>query len=209
MRRAGVLVILLAATEPAAGERPDQLPEAGGQPGPMRKLLFRKEVQNELKLSAAQARLSLKVIDHAEMRYVVLYAAANEVKDPNQRTEAVLAVRKVVTAEVRKLLPQAIGVPATKRLLQLEVRLHRLSGFTIEPYRSMLELTEDQDRQIGVIQVKLLKAQGDAPKPDDVEGWKKWHAAEKEATEKARALLTDKQKKVWDDLVGPPFVIRP
>ena len=201
----GIGLVAIVALNLLPAVRADDLPMVGGSAGSLRSLLGKKYVRDELKLDEKQLESGLKALAAIDAKYQPMIDAAVKRRD----FDALKEIDNRKKPETRKVLAEAIGTPATKRLLQLEMQSHRFFSFFDDDIKALLMLTDEQGERIHAIRVAFNKAAGPPPRPGDPLA--EYQKLQRAAMTKARAVLTDKQRKTWDDLTGPyfEFVDRP
>jgi hypothetical protein len=191
---------------PLANEARKQLAQALG--GPF--IAFRDQVQEELKLSDEQKRkLADKFPEYAQETM----KAFDKVKDlkPPERDKEMHEHRRRAEGKLTALLKDVLDAKQQGRLLQLQ--LQQAGTFALlgqheafaklkisdEQRRQFMEVVQEMEKKI---QAEIQQIQ-DGAKPEDV--FPKIKKVRKEHETKIETLLTEAQKKQWQELLGKPL----
>ena len=187
-----------------AARADDELPPVGGTRGPIRVLLDKPSVQKELNLNREQVAKAHKVLDAVQARYQADINATSKLKGP-EVVKALKEIDRKAAPDIRKGLAEAIGVPATRRLLQIEAQDYGVHAFLREEYRDHLALTKEQLDKIAVLDREVgQKAFGTTG--NDAVKMQVLRQLNTEGVARIRKdILTDKQKAQWDKLAGPHY----
>lgn len=185
---------------------PPQGPPSG--PPPLIMLVSQRSVQSELKLTPQQMQKLSGVLtqQHAAMWTIAPADRMTKMKDLNETNDK--AVTEILQAE------------QNKRLKEISLQIQGSKAYSDPAIVKELELTMDQQLQIGAIEDTVRGQmgpppqqgqQGKGPPPNPETMRKKMALAQKSAEEKIQKLLTDEQKAKWKELVGKPFTgaVRP
>jgi Spy/CpxP family protein refolding chaperone len=169
-------------------------------------LLQNKSVQDELKITAEQ---------HAQFRKIAR-AFEQEHKDEIAKAQADKDIRK--NLELRRLALETMARSANdvlrpeqlKRLGQIELQLRGIWGLMRSETQKQLDLSDKQKLEIRAILENLEKGIREATKDDKnrAEAWKKIHALNQDASEKALDRLSEEQRKTWKEMIGEPFELK-
>lgn len=204
----------LAQQPPGGGRRGGQPPGGRGFGGGMMNspaaLLMIPEVQKELKLTDEQQTELKKFTDPAAMRERMQQWGPKFQEAQGDR-EKMQALFREMQAETEKELAKALKPEQMKRLKELVLqRGGALAAARDKELAGKLKLTDEQVSKLTKIQEELdadlreLRGPGGGGPPDS-ETQKKMAAARKEAMTKAMGVLTDEQRKSWEEMIGKPF----
>ncbi len=120
------------------------------------------------------------------------------------------ALNETVNDEVKKAL--SFTAEQSKRFDQISLQAHGLMAFASTAVDEKLKLTEDQKSKIREIAETTRTALAgafnkDASEQERTDARNKMAAAHRENMTKVQALLTDDQKKAWQELTGEPIEI--
>lgn len=212
---AGALVGMAFAQPPAGGRR-----GPGGQPpgppvgapmmfargGPMMMLglLRNPQVQQELKLTEEQIQ---KVEQLGEQMREKFRGLGQELRglSPEEREKRLQAVNEEVEKELAKILKEQ----QLKRLKQISLQVEGLAALARPEIAKQVGLTEGQLKQINEIlreaneKRRAIFQQGPGGDPQarfqELQKIRQW------VDEQIGKLLTEQQKKKWQELIGEPF----
>jgi RNA polymerase sigma factor (sigma-70 family) len=167
-------------------------------------LLVRGEVQEELQLSPEQVRR--------------IFRAAPP-RAPSQRTPGSPARSQLPNPEeiqasnaaLRSALPDILTPAQAHRLRQLQRQVASMWAFQDPENQRLLELTDHQKVEVRTHLSEAVR-QGfppGGPADERISPLLRWKEAEKDAVERIVAMLTERQKKIWNDLIGEPFDFSP
>jgi hypothetical protein len=192
----------------AAQEVPDenrkQLVEALGPPF----IVFREKVLDELKVSEGQKEMLLKHLMEQIMETGPFLDSLAETGP--DREKKLSAHRKKAEEKLAKLLKEALQPGQLSRLRQ--VTLQQQGGFALgqEDLRKELKITQEQLKRFMAITQELHRSVAPLVKEAQAGGnpaeiRPKIEQLRKDHAKKLEAVLTDAQKKQWQELLGPPF----
>jgi Spy/CpxP family protein refolding chaperone len=168
-------------------------------------------VQKELKLTDEQVAKVAEVVKQVDAKHGEEFKAARDIADQQQRREKFGELQKTVSAEVLKDLTGVLQPDQLKRLKQIELQVRGTRAFQEADVQKELNLTDDQKDKLKTISEDAGKEMQEIRKSSQgnfQEAGKKIRAAQKEALEKAVAVLTPDQKKSWKEMTGEPFEIK-
>lgn len=208
-----ILVAVLAPVpaEPAQEKRASQPIDGSAASGSVEALLRHPDVQSELKLSTQQME---KVIEIARRIREKHQADFDKLRDPavEQRRQPEANLTRTVAQETVEALRDVLDPGQVKRVEQIHLQQQGLRAFEDPKIGKALRLTDEQKNKLTIIaheaaqEARKLFRPG--AKSDFQQALKKFAEVRKAAIEKAIALLTDEQKKVWHGLIGEPFQVR-
>jgi hypothetical protein len=198
------------------------------QPSSGANLIMNKRVQEELNLTADQAR-SLEVgLRKVQEKYREQFANVPVVRPgtdprpgaapmPDPKTVAELVHKR--DAENKKVLAEVLKPEQASRLKQIELQLEGLRALTNKEVALALKLTDDQKSQVkklfdGIATATSMAAPPGLTGPEGLDAANKafgeaWNKAFKAATEKIPSLLTPEQRRRWEGMTGAPFQLEP
>jgi hypothetical protein len=197
------------APQPIPDEARKQLVEALGG-GPF--LVFRDKVQEELKLSDEQKQKLLeKFPDHVQ-ETMKLFEKIQELKSP-EREKAMQEHRQKSEQKLMTQLKDVLDAQQQERLFQLQ--LQQAGVFALlgqhEAFRKLKITDEQREKFREVVQAMekkiqpLVKEAESGGNPQEV--MPKVMKVRKEHESLIEALLSDTQKKQWQELLGKPFML--
>jgi Spy/CpxP family protein refolding chaperone len=200
-----VVVVALAAVlaAPALAQRP-----GGGRGGMMGgpALLANKSVQDELKLTDDQKATIKKIVEERT-------AAAKKARDDMDR-DAARAAREKATKALAKV-ESSLKPAQAKRFKQIQYQVGGAHALASEKVQKELGLKDKQVDEIKdalktqqtEMQELFRGARGDREKA--AEARKKMQELRKKTEAKITKVLTDEQKKKWEEMKGPKFEFKP
>lgn len=178
---------------------------SGGKLFGLSYLAKQKGVQDELKMTKAQADGVLKLIQEFNDRHKDDLAKLKDLKDA-ERFKKENELLRTAGEETNQQLATLLGADKFKRLKQIYVQQRGPYAFTESEVADALKLTKEQLKKLRDIQGEYQKALADAAKAADAnERTQKLTAAIKEALDKDLAVFSDAQKQTWKELTGPPY----
>jgi Spy/CpxP family protein refolding chaperone len=201
MRRLIVLALVLGVFALVAGPALTQPPRGGmggGATGAM--LLGQKAVQEELKLTEDQIAKVREFGQKQAEKMKELFGGG----DREKMAEAM----KAAAAEGEKMVKELLKEDQAKRLKEIQLQVRGFQAFADEEIQKTLKITDEQKDKLKAIGEELAKdrkelfAGGGFGNP---ETQKKMQALNKEANDKATALLTAEQKAELEKLSGKAF----
>jgi Spy/CpxP family protein refolding chaperone len=166
-------------------------------------LVQNESVQKELKLTEEQVTKSKKAAEDILAKFKDDFA---KLKDATPEERA--AVSTKVSAEAYKVLGDILNTDQVKRLKQIDLQVRGLNN---PEAQETLKLTAEQKEKVkklgdeaGEKMREIFKdAQGNFEQARE-----KMTSLRKETQEKQAGVLTDDQKKQWQDMTGEPFQIQ-
>lgn len=169
-------------------------------------LLQNAGVRKELKLTDEQAekakQLAQKVLDKYRNKN-----AEND-KDQEEATKKIREIDKIIAEETIKELAGVLQPEQIKRLDQIALQQRGIQAFQEVRVEKALKLTAEQKNKIKTLNADATKEMRElfqSVNGDFQEAMKKIHALRKANLDKAAAVLTDDQKKIWKEMTGAPF----
>jgi len=182
----------------------------GGFGGGAAGFLMAPNVQKDLKLTDAQVGKVQDVLRECRERHQDAYSALRDAS-PDVRWAKMAALTDTVNDEVKKAL--SFSDEQSKRFDQISYQAHGLQAFAHTTVDEKLKLTEGQKSKIREIAEATRTAfagafNKDASEQERTNARNKMAATQKENMTKVQALLTDDQKKAWQELTGEPIEIQ-
>jgi serine/threonine protein kinase len=183
-------------------------------PGGLLSLLTQESVQKELHLSETQARRAKEV---AEAQQESWRSAWREPRDPDRNVARKKFEERMRTAEknAEKAIRELLQPEQTRRFEQISLQLRGTRALGDPDVAAALHLTDEQKGRIKAIQEEARQARHRHFPPPGQGGeearlaWEKARKAMEEVRkgtgEKLRSVLTEEQKKKWQELCGSPF----
>jgi hypothetical protein len=204
MRVFATLTLTVGLTALVAGSASAQPPGGGrgGGFGPAGMLMM-EAVQKELKLSDEQVADLRKVAEGmgAKMR--------EKMQDAQGDREKMQAAFREMNEEAMKEIGKVLKPEQLKRFKELQHQQQGvLAAANNKELAGQLKLTDEQVSKIQKINEELRSDMNELRQSGgfgDPETMKKMQAARKEAMTKATAVLTNEQKKTWEEMTGKPF----
>ncbi len=175
------------------------------------KLLVKKEVQDELKLSNEQLQKTGQVLRNIGDKYKDSFAELAKVP----RTERLAKYNQLIdemNAETFKGLKDILDAKQMERLRQLDRRSQGLRVIHDPEVLKELKLTNEQQTKLAEISEAASKEIGDilrANAGDRAEGAKKVAAAQKRILAEILDMFTEEQKQTWKKLTGELPIDKP
>lgn len=211
VRCVAVFVIVLAM---AAGVQAQQ--REGGRRSSSRSLLGllrMEQVQKEMKLTEEQKTKVMEVVEKlgAEMRKQM--EALGSIEDRGQRRTKMNELADQADAKLREQLRGVVEREQLMRLYQIRMQVRPAVESLANQYVARrLEITEEQKAKLAEIAKDLEAKQGelyggmrDATDEQRSQAFQKMRTIRTEADEKALAVLTDAQKKSFEEMKGAKF----
>jgi Spy/CpxP family protein refolding chaperone len=190
-------------------------PPGGGRGGMMQmgrgmgiaQLISNAGVQDELKFSD---ELKAKVREFAQKQREAMQGLQD--LSPEERREKMQEIMAANTKAAEAFVKEHLSADQAKRLRQIMIQNSGLGAFAMEDVVKALKLTDEQREKLRGLgedmrnDMRELFTGGGGGDPQ--ESANKMRALGKEYFEKAKGLLTDEQKKAWEDLVGKPFEVK-
>lgn len=208
----GLIAFLAQSFQEAAAQLPEQnrkeMAEALGPPF----IVFRDKVLDELKVSDEQREKLMQLAMEQIMETGPFLDSLKDAPGP-EREEKLKEHRKIAWEKLEKHEKEVLQPEQRKRLRQLT--LQQEGGFALgqEDVRKELKITHEQEMKFSAIVQDLQtnvervvkEAQSGAGKPEELRP--KVEQLRKEHAKKLEAVLTEAQKKQWQEMLGPPFDI--
>ncbi|HXG10669.1 MAG TPA: Spy/CpxP family protein refolding chaperone [Gemmataceae bacterium] len=170
-------------------------------------------VQEELKLTREQAE---KVSQFQEKTIEKIKEGFAKLQDarPEERREKFHQMMKEVSQDAEKMVKEVLKPEQARRLKQIQMQQAGVENFTRAEIQRLLRLTDEQKDKLTALaedtrkdsQAILREARRDPQKMPEAR--KRVETLKREAMEKANAVLTDEQRKLWKDLLGEPFEMK-
>jgi len=207
MRTLGTTVLALGAAVMLAGPAQAQGFRGGMFGGGGYMLLSNKGVQQELKLTDAQAEKVTRVVEEA---FAKAREKAQDLPD-DERREKGRAIFQAANDEVKAAVKDVLKPEQVSRLDQIALQQQGIMAFADPKVQGRLGLNDDQKSKLREISDdadrKMTDLRGGFA--NDREGtMEKMRAARKESLDKALGVLTDSQKSTWKEMTGEPFEVR-
>jgi hypothetical protein len=188
----------------------------GGMGGGVGQLLNMKEVQEELKLSDDHTEKAKKVAADVQMKHREDFQKLQDVPMEERRAKT-QELAGQVREETLKDLGDVLKPEQTRRLKQLVLQQQANSGgprvFLSPDVEKAVKLTDKQKDDLKTMAEdygkKTQELRGQRGTPPSEESRKKREELRKEATDNALKVLTDEQKKQWEEMTGPAFKFPP
>jgi hypothetical protein len=212
------LMLLLPVLAGAHPSDPEQFPDEARKQlvevlgGPF--LVFRDQVQEELKLSEEQKQKLLGEFPNHVKATMAIFEKIQDARPP-EREKAMEEHRKKSEQKLQAFLKEVLEARQQDRLFQLQLQQAGVFALVGEhPLFRSLNISKEQRKQFEeVIQQmhksneRLVKeAQEKGDKPEEILAMVK--KVRKEHEGKLQAILTDAQKKQWSALLGKPFELK-
>lgn len=206
------LAALLA--QPAFAQRQKGQGRGGMQQGGVGRLLDNEGVQKELKMDADQVEKTKAAVQKVREQHQDEFTQLRDLSQEERATKS-RELTKVVSTETFKAIGEILKPEQIKRLKQIELQQAGSQAFTRPEVEENLKLTAEQKDKIKTIsddaakeRRELFQAGGGGGKGGGQANREKMAALTKQTTEKIQAVLTDEQKKTWQDLTGEPFQVQ-
>jgi hypothetical protein len=206
MRLCGALALSLAIGLIVFAQQPR--PGGMGKGGGAAFLLMNKSVQEEIKLTEDQ----VKTIGEAQAKQREMFGKFKDMTQ-EEKQDAFKKLGEETDKFVKDLKPEQ-----SKRLREIQLQQVGPQVFANEDMQKAVGLTEADVKKVALTadQKDKFKDLGEAmmadmkelPKGFDADTQKKRQALTKEYKDKAIAVLTSEQRKVWEEMAGKPFEIK-
>lgn len=207
---AALVLVGLAGAPAAAQEVPEEARNAIAKNLQGSFLVYRDKVQDDLKLTSEQKE---KLEGHLKDRlpdFMKFFEGLGE-KKADEREKELKAFRQTAQEKLAPVLKDTLKADQTKRLRQLELQQEGALALWESPeVGNELKITAEQRKQFMAIVQELQKKVGPLIKEAQSGGnaeeiGPKVMKIRKEAEGKLEALLTDAQKKQWQEMLGKPL----
>jgi Spy/CpxP family protein refolding chaperone len=211
MRLFGKLVLglgLVALVAPSALAQGPRGGGFGGGGGAM--LLSNKSVQQELKLDAEQVEKATKLSDEQRTK---MREAREKLQDLSQE-ERQTKMRETMMAaneESHKAIASMLKPEQEKRFHQISLQQRGVNAFSDAKVQGQIKITDEQKTKLADIAKELGDKRREVMQEnqgDFAAAREKLAPINKEAHEKAAALLSDDQKAIWKEMLGAPFEVK-
>jgi len=181
----------------------------GGGGGGAAGFLMAPNVQQDLKLTDAQVKRVQETLREIREKHQGDYTALRDAS-PDVRSAKMATLNESVNDEVKKAL--SFSAEQSKRFDQISLQAHGVQAFANPAVCEKLNLTNDQKSKIHeIVEATRSSFAGafnkDASEQERTNARNKRAATQKENNSKVQALLTDSQKKAWQELIGEPIEI--
>lgn len=212
-----VLVAALAATAVAISTAQAQQRGRGGPRGGSRssilRLLGMEEVQKEIKLTDEETAKVKEVVDKLRGAMREQYGALESVEDRAERREKMTKLSDEFERKAREELRGVIPREKMMRVYQIRMQVQSAIESLVNRFvAGRLELTDEQKAKLEEISKDLQAKQSELfGKMREAEGdqrselFQKMRELRTQADAKALALLTDAQKKSFEEMKGEKF----
>ncbi|MER3500565.1 MAG: hypothetical protein C4295_03645 [Candidatus Fervidibacterota bacterium] len=215
---AGALVGMLMAQPPVGGRHrpggqppgpPPSVPMMFGLGGPMRLLglLRNPQVQQELKLTEEQKQKLQGLTEQLREKFRGLGQELRGLS-PEERPKRLAQVN----AEVEKELAKVLKEEQLNRLKQIALQVEGYAALSRPDIAKQVGLTEGQRKQVQEIlqeaaeKRRSLFQQGPGgDRQARFQRFQEWQKIRQWVDQQIERLLTEQQKKKWQELIGPPF----
>ena len=173
-------------------------------------LIQQPEVQKELDLGKQQIQKIDQIVsgvrDKQRQEWDEL---RNLTPSERRRKQADLAAK--ATREIQRRLTEVLEPEQARRLAQIRRQQQGLRAFTDPEVEKALHLTGEQKSRLKMINADAAREARILFRTSTPSGFqetvKKIETIGRRAVEKAAALLTEEQKKIWQGLIGKPFEV--
>jgi Spy/CpxP family protein refolding chaperone len=165
-------------------------------------LLTNKSVQEELKVDEDQA----KKLEELSTKNRESFSGLRDLSQEERREKMA-----AITAENNKAVEGILKPEQVTRLHQIENQNGGVNALLSDRNAEKLKLTDDQKKKIQDINASSFQKMGDLREQfqNDREGaMKKMQEIRAEVNKEALNVLTDDQKKTWEELTGTPFEVK-
>jgi len=179
-------------------------------------LLSLEQVQKELKLSADQIEKIKKITEEitAEMRKE--FEALRDIEDRDKRRAKMIELGKKYEEKARAKLHELLPREKMGRLYQIRMQIRRVVDSLANGYVARrLKLTDAQKEKVAKIAAdarakrsEIYRGLRDASEEKRAEAREKLKKIRAESDKQALALLTDEQKKAFEEMKGKKFELK-
>jgi hypothetical protein len=181
----------------------------GGSGGGAAGFLMAPNVQKDLKLTDTQVKKFQETLREIAERHQGDYTALRDAS-PDVRWTKIATLNETVSDEVKSAL--SFSAEQSKRFDQIGLQAHGLNAFASRTVDESLKLTDDQKSKIREL-VEATRSSfagasnNNASEQERTDARNKRAVAQKENMAKVQSMLTDDQKKAWQELIGEPIHI--
>ena len=171
--------------------------------------LMAPNVQKDLKLTDTQVKKVQETLREISERHQGDYTALRDAS-PDVRWTKIATLNETVSDEVKSAL--SFSAEQSKRFDQIGLQAHGLNAFASRTVDETLKLTDDQKSKIREL-VEATRSSfagasnNNASEQERTDARNKRAVAQKENMAKVQSMLTDDQKKAWQELIGEPIHI--
>ena len=171
--------------------------------------IFRDKVMDELKMTFEQrqklaARFKVQKTETGAF-FDTIDAGLLKGEKPADRNEKIAEHRKEAHKKLAPFLKETLQPEQLKRFRQINIRSEGLFGLAEADRAEVLKelkLDEEQQRKLTSRAQELQEAVAAAKFP---EGMRSVRKIRREQNDKVQAILTEAQKKQWQEILGQPF----
>jgi len=184
----------------------------GGQLG----LLRMEVVQKDLKLTEDQIVKVKTISEELRTEMQKEFAALREIEDRTQRRAKSAELSAKMSKKASEKLGGVLKAEQTARLGQIRMQVRSaLENLADKEVAGKLKLTADQTKQVAEIakdarakQTEMMAGMRDASQEERREMFTKFREARQETEKKALSVLTDAQKKAFEEMQGKKIELR-
>lgn len=173
-------------------------------------LLMREQVQKEMKLNQEQTTKVQEIIEKLGAELREQYSALREIEDRQKQRERMNELRDEFDRKVREQLADVVKREQMIRLYQIRLQVRAVVDSLANRYVvGKLKLTEDQKKKLAEInsnvqakRSELFSSMRDASREQRSEAYQKYRKMRSDADEQALGVLTDEQKKTFEEMKG-------
>lgn len=188
---------------------------AQGRGGGMQRgvmLLSNKSVRSELKMNDEQVAKVDAMLAEMREKHSSDFEKMRDA-EPQDRMRMSRELMQTMLEESKKPLAEILKPEQVKRFSQIELQTRGLDAMIADPtIGSSLKLSDDQKEKIKTIQQDSFTQMREIfqnSQGDREAAMKKMTELRKETMEKGLAVLSDEQKKAWNEAIGAPFTLVP
>jgi len=201
---------LLAAAQAQAAEGSRRRYDGSRSRGSFFSLLRLEQVQKEMKLSEEQTEKVAKLLEKLRTEMGQQYGALREIEDRDQRWAKATELSDQFDDKVREGLGDVVEREQMIRLYQIRLQVRAVVDSLANRYvAGRLKITDEQKEKLAQIaketrakQFELYGSLRDASEEQRGEVFQKLRKVRGDASEQALAVLTDEQKKAFEEMKG-------
>jgi hypothetical protein len=167
-------------------------------------MIENERVQKELRLTDDQIKKCTAIHARIQGKYQETFEKLRAQKQAQQ----ILELTKVANQETLKAFAEVLQPQQLRRLQQIDLQQRGALAFQEPDVIKALQLTPDQQELVKTINADAGKEMKDSfvnPQAKLEEVGRKIGELRKETMERATAVLTEAQRKMWQEMVGAPF----
>lgn len=214
LRYLAVLAMVLAMAVTAQAQQRERGPRMGS--GSLLGLLRMEQVQKEMKLTEEQKTKVLEVVEKLGAELRKEYEALGSIEDRSQRRAKMNELSDQIDMKVREQLRGVVEREQSMRLYQIRMQVRpAVESLANQFVARRLEITDEQKAKLAEIakdmeakQAELYGGMRDVTDEQRSEAFQKMRTLRTEADEKALAVLTDTQKKAFEEMKGPKIELQ-